>query len=651
MNFILDFGIFWVPILWMCCNDNLAKGSLSYSQRTGLITLLYKKNDRLDTKNWRPISLLCTDYKILAKFLTNRLKVVLHSIISESQSCGVPSRFSGCNVRTLQDIVNFCNFNQLGGAVISLDQEKAFDRVDWHYMMQVLERMNFGPSFRAWVRLPYSNIFSRVLVNGYTSNAFVVTRGVRQGCLLSPLLYIIVAETISSAIKKDSNIDGFSLFNGERVKIFQYAEDTSVIVHSDHALRSLFSLFERYESASGAKLNITKSHGLLFGSPKGRRNHPVSLNWCNDSITVLGCKLGNIEAVDWDSLIIKFEQQLTLWKQRQLSFRGRALVANVLGLSLFWYHATIFDMPKTIVFKVNKILFPFIWNRKREWMARTSVIQPYHQGGLGVVDISQKLLSLRSVWLRRFFSDPHHPWCSFFSFYIASSFNQQSVPQVLSRMHIPTYLIKKLPPFYRDILNSWVLLKGTQLNNSWFIPRLNANAVLLTDLTASVSYRLLTQRHRTEHRSVGKFRDLDLPVTWSQVWASLRLRRFVWSVQDTAWLLFHGILPTADRLVGFGMKVSPLCSCGEPETLLHLFTTCPFALEVFEWFTIQLRKNHQVSALTTANILLGFESASGIPVVFTALLGILRHHVWLARNKYRFEQVPPNALATIKQAK
>ena len=76
-------------------------------------------------------------------------------------------------------------------------------------MLKVLERMNFGPSFCSWVRLLYHNIFSRVLVNGHTSHAFAVTRGVRQGCPLSPLLYIIVAETIACAIEKDNNIDGF----------------------------------------------------------------------------------------------------------------------------------------------------------------------------------------------------------------------------------------------------------------------------------------------------------------------------------------------------------------------------------------------------------------------------------------------------------
>ena len=73
--------------------------------------------------------------------------------------------------------------------------------------------------------------------------------------------------------------------------------------------------------------------------------------------------------------------------------------------------------------------------------------------------------------------------------------------------------------------------------------------------------------------------------------------------------------------------------------------------EVLQWFIVQLRKYHPAAALTTAQILFGFDSASGVTTVFTALLGILRHHVWLARNKHRFEHVTPDALLTIKNAK
>ena len=156
-----------------------------------------------------------------------------------------------------------------------------------------------------------------------------------------------------------------------------------------------------------------------------------------------------------------------------------ALAANVLGLSLFWYQATVFDMPKTIIFRINKLLFPFVWNKKREWMARTSVIQPLHHGGLGVVDITSKLLSLHAVSLRRFFCHPYHPRSSFFSYHIASAFSNQTVVQVLTRTRIPVYLINKLPPLYRGILSSWVQLKGASANNQWVIPRPNLDPIPL----------------------------------------------------------------------------------------------------------------------------------------------------------------------------
>ena len=94
-------------------------------------------------RNWCPNSLLCTYYKILAKVLTNRLKLVLSSVISPPQTCGVPGRFSGEHVRLLQDIVNFSNTDNVGAAILSLGQEKAFDRVDWSFSVEGLGTYEF----------------------------------------------------------------------------------------------------------------------------------------------------------------------------------------------------------------------------------------------------------------------------------------------------------------------------------------------------------------------------------------------------------------------------------------------------------------------------------------------------------------------------
>ena len=114
-----------------------------------VITLLHKQGDRLEIKNWRPIMLLCVDYKIAAKAIANRLLSVLASVIHTDPACGVPGRNSAENVRLLHEIVAYANAKGTGGAVISLDQEKAFDRVEWSYLAQVLEKINFGPFFTA----------------------------------------------------------------------------------------------------------------------------------------------------------------------------------------------------------------------------------------------------------------------------------------------------------------------------------------------------------------------------------------------------------------------------------------------------------------------------------------------------------------------
>lgn len=324
----------YVEVINFC----FAQQSLSPSQRSGVITLLHKRGDRLDMKNWRPITLLCVDYKIAAKAIANRLLGVLECVIISDQTCGVPGRNCAENVRLLHDVVSHANQRGKGGAVISLDQEKAFDRVEWSYLARTLERMNFGPSFRAWVALFYTKIFSCVLVNGQQSSLFSVSRGVRQGCPLSPLLYVIVAETIACAIRQDPGIDGYPLPNNKRVKLCQYADDTSVIVCSIGTFEAVFSLFQRYELASGAKLNSTKSHGLLFSSWKHRTDFPVKLNWSSTSIVMLGSSLSNDGTEDWGSKIKTLSSPFPAWQTRKLSYHGRALIANVLVPRFFLVH-------------------------------------------------------------------------------------------------------------------------------------------------------------------------------------------------------------------------------------------------------------------------------------------------------------------------
>ena len=101
-------------------------GCLSSSQRSGVITLLHKHGSCPNMKNWHPITLLCINYKMAAKVITKRLLFVVHLVVHPDQSCGVPGQCSSYNLRFLPDLLDNTYTNKIGGAVISLDQEKAF---------------------------------------------------------------------------------------------------------------------------------------------------------------------------------------------------------------------------------------------------------------------------------------------------------------------------------------------------------------------------------------------------------------------------------------------------------------------------------------------------------------------------------------------
>ena len=121
----------------------------------GIITLLPKKDkNQLLLKNWRPISLLNTDYKILAKVLAFRLKRVLPSVIHEDQSGFISGRYMiGENIRLFIDVLHYFKVNDIPGLVLSIDFEKAFDKVEWEFLYFVMKKFGFEEKFIRWIRL------------------------------------------------------------------------------------------------------------------------------------------------------------------------------------------------------------------------------------------------------------------------------------------------------------------------------------------------------------------------------------------------------------------------------------------------------------------------------------------------------------------
>ena len=296
-NFYKHFWPLFSDKLLFVYNYAFDSGCLSVSQRRGIISLVFKKGDRTLLKNWRPITLLTTDYKILTKALANRLQRVMPLIVHTDQTASVKGRTINDNVRLLHDVIYYANYCDIPLAVITVDQLKAFDRD--HFLFTILDAFGFGPAFTQWIRVLYNSVSSSVLTNGWLTSFIGLRRGLRQGCALSMPLYVLTAEALAINIRANSKIHGL-LPPGPtdvEVKLSQFADDTTLLLVDDDSIAEAFRTFEVYEHASGAKINKHNCKGLWCGSFSSPLDQPYGFEWFKDYIPdkVLGQFIGNVD--------------------------------------------------------------------------------------------------------------------------------------------------------------------------------------------------------------------------------------------------------------------------------------------------------------------------------------------------------------------
>ena len=350
LEFYLKFWHLLGPLLCRLYNFCFTDQCLPASLQTSVTRLIFKKcGDVKDLENGRPISLLNTDYKILSRVITLRLSRVLGSLVDLDQTCSVPGRSITSNVTLLRDVLDYIERMNESGILVSLDQEKAFDRVKHSFLFRLLEHLGFGPSFIKWVHTLNTGANMRIILNGYLSGKIELKRGVRQGDPLSPLLYVLCVEVLASQICSSPFISGFLLLGagGTHFRVRQYADDTTTFLKNISSLVQLFNLVSIYERGSGAKLNRSKKEAMCLGAWRSHVDEPLGLTWVK-KMKVLGVWFGvvPVEQDNWSSKLTKFEKSINLWKSRSLSFLGKCLIVNVIGLSKFYYLARVLLLPE-----------------------------------------------------------------------------------------------------------------------------------------------------------------------------------------------------------------------------------------------------------------------------------------------------------------
>ncbi|KAJ3602352.1 hypothetical protein NHX12_030110 [Muraenolepis orangiensis] len=286
-------------------NESLASGSMPVSCRRAVITLLPKKGNLQDIKNWRPVSLLCVDYKLLGR--------AVEQVIHRDQTYCVPGRSMVDNVHLIRDVLEVSSSLDINTGLISLDQEKAFDRVEHSFLWKVMGKFGFSTGFIAKIKVLYNNIESVLKFNGGLCAPFRVCRGVRQGCALSGMLYALSLEPLLSKIR--SKLQGLFLpgFNGNLV-LSAYADDVVVFVKDQTDMDVLVDIVREFSSASAARVNWKKSEALAVGEWSGGLPVlPQNMVWRKDGFKYLGVFLGKEIVVlkNWEDVTEKIEGKLS----------------------------------------------------------------------------------------------------------------------------------------------------------------------------------------------------------------------------------------------------------------------------------------------------------------------------------------------------
>ena len=192
-----------------CFNASYRAGEMSLSQWRGVITLIPKEDSDLSALvNWRLIMLLNLDYKIASKIIARRLEKVLALLINPDQTGFIKGRYIGQNIRLINDILEQTKLQNIPGILLQLDFRKAFDTIEWEFVQRTIALFNFGESIQRWISIFYSNTESAVLNDGFCTNYFQLSRGVRQGkCPLSPYLFVLAVELLVCKIRQNKEIE------------------------------------------------------------------------------------------------------------------------------------------------------------------------------------------------------------------------------------------------------------------------------------------------------------------------------------------------------------------------------------------------------------------------------------------------------------
>ncbi|GJX74958.1 RNA-directed DNA polymerase, eukaryota [Tanacetum coccineum] len=399
-------------------------GEIPNGCNSNFIALIPKILDANMVKDFRPISLIGSLYKIIAKILANRLVGVLGDLVNEVQSAFVADRQILDGPFILDEVLQWCRRKKKHALIFKVDFEKAFDSVRWDFVDDVLNKFGFGERWRTWIQSCLRSSRGSILVNGSPTEEFQFFRGLKQGDPLSPFLFILIMESLHISFQR---VVDAGLFTGIKINSMVnlshlfYADDAIFLGQwSELNIDSLVRVLDCFFRASGLRINMCKSKIMGVNVEDGMVKNAASKLGClvlKTPFTYLGTKVGrNMSRKQaWKEVVDKVLSRLSRWKMKILSIGGRlTLLKPVLG-SMPIFHMSIFMVPSSILKSLESIRSRFFngqdpKSNKASWVKWNKVLTPKDKGGLGVSSLFALNRGLMLKWVWRFYYQKCSLW-------------------------------------------------------------------------------------------------------------------------------------------------------------------------------------------------------------------------------------------------
>ncbi|CAL1356643.1 unnamed protein product [Linum trigynum] len=420
-NLFLSFWDIVGPLVVEAVGSFFVNGKLLRSVNHTWITLIPKVEKVETMRQLRPISLCQVIYKIISKILANRLALVLPTVVSPEHNAFIKERQIVDNVLIGHEIMHYLKIKTKGYMALKVDMEKAYDRVEWPFLLSLLKRLGFGAQWVQWIHECISPSSFSIMMNGMPAGYFRPSRGLRQGDPLSPLLFVLCTEGLTALIKKavlERRLTGVRVSpRAPRVSNLFFADDSYMLVQASmQQCENLLQVLGEYEELSGQRVNLDNS-AVCF-----------SRNVLHEDCVAMAARLGVGELGVQDKYIglptlisrpksetfrfleEKLLQKLQGWKQRHLSWAAKETLLKSVAAALPVYVMACFKLPVTLCRRLDKYIAHFWWGGSIDrvhWMSWRKLCRSKQEGGLGFRRFEQFNQALLAKVGWRIIQDPN----------------------------------------------------------------------------------------------------------------------------------------------------------------------------------------------------------------------------------------------------